>query len=647
VAVGGAGAVPQFDQRGAPFLRVANGRIDIGANERQTVAGLNLVVDTLADESDGNYGAGDLSLREAIGLANGSIGPDTITYASSLFSNGPVTTTISLFEMLVDDSLRIQGPGANLLTLEDSGGGPIQGITNLFGFGTMIFDVKDLGLDANLQAELDGLTLTGYNGGGSNLGAVTSYAGLTLRGCVISGNIGSGVFSNGNLSLSACTISDNHSFYAGGAGITTYGNATITATAISGNTSSSYGGGIASQGSLTITSSTISGNSSSKGGGAIWNQGTLIATNSTISGNIADQHGGGIYNRGDVTLTSSTVTGNSGVLGGGIFMPYGSLALNDSIVANNSFATGPDIAGLLGVIISAKYSLVGFNAASGLVEAPIGSPDVHGNLIGGPTHGYIDPKLGPLASNGGATKTHALLVGSPAIDAGDPMAVAGVGGVPANDQRGAPFGRVYGGRIDIGAFEYRPNLPGDYNFDGIVNAADYTVWRDTLGSTTDLRADSSGPTVGTPNGIVDQADYVFWKSHFGNTLAGAAADTAVGHQPLALRDSVDVELGSDASNSNPQSPLLGLQSFPPLPSAFHLASGPRRSTLDSRLSSHEAALLTWLADQSRTVGNPIAAARFKHASDKPATGNNSDAATDECFDSIDLGTSSLRLRALA
>ena len=61
--------------------------------------------------------------------------------------------------------------------------------------------------------------------------------------------------------------------------------------------------------------------------------------------------------------------------------------------------------------------------------------------------------LGPLADNGGPTFTHALLPGSPAIDAGDPAAVAGVGNVPLYDQRGFAFSRVAGGRIDIGAFE--------------------------------------------------------------------------------------------------------------------------------------------------------------------------------------------------
>jgi hypothetical protein len=66
--------------------------------------------------------------------------------------------------------------------------------------------------------------------------------------------------------------------------------------------------------------------------------------------------------------------------------------------------------------------------------------------------------------------------------------------------------------------------PGDYNLDGIVDAADYTVWRDTLGSTTDLRA--NGNNSGASAGIIDQADYLIWKSHFGNRAgSGAGGDS--------------------------------------------------------------------------------------------------------------------------
>ena len=51
----------------------------------------------------------------------------------------------------------------------------------------------------------------------------------------------------------------------------------------------------------------------------------------------------------------------------------------------------------------AHYSLIGMNAGNDLPEAPVSSPDANGNLIGGPVHGVIDPKLGELKDNGGFT----------------------------------------------------------------------------------------------------------------------------------------------------------------------------------------------------------------------------------------------------
>ena len=61
---------------------------------------------------------------------------------------------------------------------------------------------------------------------------------------------------------------------------------------------------------------------------------------------------------------------------------------------------------------------------------------------------------------------------------------------------------------------------GDYNGNGVVDAADYTVWRDTLGSQVDLRGDGNG------DGMVDEADYVFWKDRFGNVV-GTGSGAAV------------------------------------------------------------------------------------------------------------------------
>ncbi|QDV72108.1 dockerin type I domain-containing protein [Botrimarina mediterranea] len=60
-------------------------------------------------------------------------------------------------------------------------------------------------------------------------------------------------------------------------------------------------------------------------------------------------------------------------------------------------------------------------------------------------------------------------------------------------------------------------LHGDYNGDGSVNAADYTVWRDTLDSTSDLRADGNG------DGVIDQADYGVWTANYGASSGSSFA----------------------------------------------------------------------------------------------------------------------------
>lgn len=79
-----------------------------------------------------------------------------------------------------------------------------------------------------------------------------------------------------------------------------------------------------------------------------------------------------------------------------------------------------------------------------------------------------------------------------------------------------------------------PSLPGDYNGDGMVDAADYTVWRNSLGSTTDLAA--NGDDTGPSAGVIDQADYLVWKSHFGSTLSAPlqVAASAVVPEPRTV-----------------------------------------------------------------------------------------------------------------
>jgi hypothetical protein len=73
-------------------------------------------------------------------------------------------------------------------------------------------------------------------------------------------------------------------------------------------------------------------------------------------------------------------------------------------------------------------------------------------------------------------------------------------------------------RLDLATIpDLFPRLVGDYNLDGTVDAVDYTVWRNTLGSMTDLRA--NGDNSGASFALIDDADYLAWKNNYGATLA--------------------------------------------------------------------------------------------------------------------------------
>jgi CSLREA domain-containing protein len=182
---------------------------------------------------------------------------------------------------------------------------------------------------------------------------------------------------------------------------------------------------------VTLNQSTISGNQASFGSGLRVN-GALEVTvgNSTLSGNMATTFGGGIYSNSPVTLINSTLSGNSaGEDGGGIYNDSaGMVTVSNSLVANSA---GGDCAG------SGNWNTGDYPNLDSDGSCP-------GFTI------TADPLLGPLQDNGGPTWTHALLEGSPALDAGDDT-VCTAPPVNSADQRGVY--RPQGPACDIGAFE--------------------------------------------------------------------------------------------------------------------------------------------------------------------------------------------------
>jgi len=202
---------------------------------------------------------------------------------------------------------------------------------------------------------------------------------------------------------------------------------------------------------MRITNSTLSGNSAGLVGGGIYNSyySTLIVLNSTLSGNSAASDGGGIYNNYYTTLAifNSTLSGNSATYNGGsIYNRLAELDISDTILTAG--ASGENIFNLSATVISWGYNLSNDAAGGDATTGPGGLLNATGDQRN------TDPLLGPLQDNGGPTFTHALLVGSPAIDAGDPNFDPNNFTPPLiTDQRGSGFARVVNSRVDIGAFE--------------------------------------------------------------------------------------------------------------------------------------------------------------------------------------------------
>jgi hypothetical protein len=216
-------------------------------------------------------------------------------------------------------------------------------------------------------------------------------------------------------------------------------------------TSISGGGLLAQSGTVTLTNMLFTGNTVINGDGGGVTAGsssTVNVRNSTISGNTAREGGGlastgGTFNILNVTITNNNANGNTGT---GACPAAGSITGNGGGIDTNN-----NITNITNTIISG-------NTACGLGQNASGAFTTESNnLFDG------DQKIAALANNGGLTRTHALLAGSPALDAGDNAAADAI--PLTTDQRGAGFGRKRDAAdadttqtVDIGAFEADPSV---------------------------------------------------------------------------------------------------------------------------------------------------------------------------------------------
>jgi PKD repeat protein len=216
-----------------------------------------------------------------------------------------------------------------------------------------------------------------------------------------------------------------------GGGIYNTGWLTVQDSLFSANAANSdKGGGIWTSNTATIETSTLVENTAAYLGGGMFNaaSGTLNVTNTTLNNNNST-YGGGIYNYGTLNLTSSTLNGNRGTYSG-VFNGGSTPTMNiaNTIIANSL--------GLYDCFI--ELDRLGINEHNMMEHYDCGNEPVPG----------LGASLGLLDFYGGPTKTHALLPGSPAMDAGSAVYC------PETDQRGVT--RPVGVGCDVGAFEFDP-----------------------------------------------------------------------------------------------------------------------------------------------------------------------------------------------
>jgi hypothetical protein len=400
----------------------------------EATAGTVLPVTSCADDG----GPGTLRSVMLAAPQDALIDLTGLTCDRIVLTQGVIDITATAHDMTV------QGPGADRLAIDGRQNGAIFRAFSL---------------------EVDGLTLTNgrvsgdvVSGGCISVASTVVMRSSRVTACSAYGTqyaAGGGIEAAYGVALYSTTVSYNSAFAesgrAQGGGINaTYTAVTVTDSTITGNSAGgstgSAGGGVYALGFSGITRSTIDHNAADQGGGwychsSFFQAAYCSVENSTISGNIARDSGGGLMvsdARAKVVIDNSTIADNTAQLGhvGGVLLTGttdAEITLQSSIFSNNS-AAAADLAPDLDTDLAEFPTVTGGDD----LLMTVGRIQPFRAIIG-------DPLLAPLADNGGPTWTHALLPGSPAIDAGNNVADL------ATDQRGRT--RVSGAAADIGAFE--------------------------------------------------------------------------------------------------------------------------------------------------------------------------------------------------
>jgi CSLREA domain-containing protein len=393
--VGGVGC--EFPEPGDPGYFVVNSTTDS--------------VDLLPGNGVCATRAGTCTLRAALQESNAMAGSNTVELpAGTYLLTLPGTGGVNQGDLNITQSVRILGAGASSTRIDGNGAT----------LNSRIFYVQS----GSLQVS----DVTLQNGGSQNVSA------------------GGGIrIDAGSVFLTRVVMTGNEAFSNGGAIAQFAGLLSLTDSTIDANIVTSRGGGLyaGTDTIVGITRSTFSNNQSTLGG-AIQSFGTLTMENSTVSGNSGSAGTGGIINVGSMDLNNVTITHNTSDEGtsgraGGISGTGGTLNLRNTLIAGN-FNTAGGSTDCAGTLTSQGFNLIQSTTGCTVVGTATG------NLIG------VNPLLGPLANNGGPTRTHSIGSTSPARDAGNP-AEPGSSSTACRDTDQRSVSRPQGTRCDIGAFE--------------------------------------------------------------------------------------------------------------------------------------------------------------------------------------------------